>query len=106
MVKTTTATVAGKKPAAKKALAKAAAPARVGRSVSASAAAAAEAALPRKTSYAALVRRLAKDYGVKVASAPAASPINPYRTSEAVTKKALQGAGVLTRCGNLAPHLK
>lgn len=104
MVKTTTTTVAGKKQAAKKALTKAAAPARVGRSVSASAAA--EAALPQKTSYAALVRRLAKDYGVKVASAPAASPINPYRTSEAVTKKALQGAGVLTRYGNLAPHLK
>lgn len=106
MAKMTTTTAAAKKPAAKKAAAKVAAPARVGRTVSARAVAAAEAAPPRKTTYAALVRRLAKDYGVKVAEAPATSPINPYRASEAVTKKALQGAGILTRYGNLAPHLK
>ena len=64
------------------------------------------AAVSRKTAYARLVRRLAKDLGVKVAVVPAVSPPNPYRASAAVTKKALQSAGVLTRSGNLSPRLK
>lgn len=111
MAKTTITAVVAKKPAAKKvaaknAVAKTDAPARVGRSAAVKVGAAADAKPARKTTYGALVRRLAKDYGVKVAAAPVASPANPYRVSEAVTKKALQSVGVLNRHGKLASHLR
>ncbi len=116
MAKTTITAVVAKKLAAKKvasnkatakpATAKTAAPAPVGRTASGKVVAAADAKPARKTTYGALVRRLAKDYGVKVAAAPAASPANPYSVSEAVTKKALQSVGVLNRHGKLASHLK
>lgn len=111
MAKTTIIAVIAKKPGAKKvaaknAAAKTAAPALVGRSAPAKVVAAADAKPAHKTTYGALVRRLAKDYGVKVAAAPAASPANPYSVSEAVTKKALQSVGVLNRHGKLASHLK
>lgn len=111
MAKTTITAVVAKKPAAKKvaaknAAAKMAVPARVRRSAAVKVVAAADAKLARKATYGALVRRLAKDYGVKVAVAPAASPANPYSVSEAVTKKALQSVGVLNRHGKLASHLK
>ena len=107
----TTITAVAKQPAAKKAGAKNAAaqkvaPARVDRSSAVKVVAAADAKPARKTTYGALVRRLAKDYGVKVAAAPASSPANPYSASEAVTKKALQSVGVLNRHGKLASHLK
>jgi len=109
MAKTTIIPAVAKKPAAKKvapkkATAKTAAPALGGRPAAVKVVAAAKPA--RKTTYGALVRRLAKDYGVKVAAAPAASPANPYSVSEAVTKKALQSVGVLNRHGKLASHLK
>lgn len=111
MAKTTITAVVAKKPAAKKAAAKnaavkTAAPTRVGRSPAVKVLDAADTKPARKTTYGALVRRLAKDYGVKVAAAPAASPANPYIVSEAVTKKALQSVGVLNRHGKLASHLK
>lgn len=111
MAKTTITAVVAKKPAAKKvasnkATAKTAAPAPVGRSASGKVVAAADDKPARKTTYGALVRRLAKDYGVKVAAAPATSPANPYSVSAAVTKKALQSVGVLNRHGKLASHLK
>lgn len=59
-----------------------------------------------KPSYATLVQRLATELGVKVAAMPDTSAVNPYRASSAVTKKALQSVGVLTRSGKLSPRLK
>ncbi|WP_426054733.1 hypothetical protein [Janthinobacterium sp. PSPC2-1] len=111
MAKTTiTAVVAkkssAKKKAAKKATSETAAHTPAGRSVAVKVVAAEDAKPARKTTYGALVRRLARDYGVKVAAAPAASPANPYSVSEAVTKKALRSVGVLNRDGKLASHLK
>lgn len=106
MAKTPITAVVAKKPSAKKTTAETAARAPAGRAVAVKVVAAADAKPARKTTYGALVRRLAKDYGVKVAAAPAASPANPYSVSEAVTKKALQSVGVLNRHGKLASHLK
>jgi hypothetical protein len=111
MAKTTITAVAAKKPVAKKVTAKnaavkTAAPTGAGRSSTMKVVAAADAKPARKTTYGALVRRLAKDYGVKVAAVPAASPANPYSVSDALTKKALQNVGVLDRHGKLASHLK
>lgn len=103
---TATTKPAAKKAVARRATAKAAAPALVSRSVPVKTVAAADAKPARKATYGALVRRLAKEYGVKVAAAPAASPFNPYSVSEAVTKKALKSVGVLNRQGKLASHLK
>lgn len=101
MAKTTITAAVMKKPALKKV---AAAKTVASSSMKVLAAAAAQPA--PKSTYGALVRRLAKDYGVKVAAAPTASPANPYSVSEAVTKKALQSVGILNRQGKLASHLK
>lgn len=101
MAKTTITAAVTKKPAFKKGAA-----VKTVASASVKVVAAVAAKPARKTNYGALVRRLAKDYGVKVAAAPTASSANPYSVSEAVTKKALQSVGILNRQGKLAAHLK
>lgn len=59
-----------------------------------------------ESDYAALVRRLERDFGVKVGAVPATNPVNPYLVDDAITKKALQAAGILTRAGNLSSRYK
>lgn len=55
--------------------------------------------------YAAIVKRLEKDYGVKVGATPPRRK-NPYQLSPEATEKALRNAGILTRTGKLSSDYK
>jgi hypothetical protein len=55
--------------------------------------------------YSVVVKKLAKDHGVKV-GAVTTPPNNPYRRSAAVTGKVMRQAGILTKAGHLAPRFK
>lgn len=58
------------------------------------------------SSYANLVKQLAKEHGVKVAAVPVAMK-NPYRlTSPKAAEKVLRDAGILTRTGKLSSRFK